>query len=52
MILEIKSHGPLIVSSNFWDLPAALVGKVFLSLNGGASGPVRQHECAGGAGPY
>ena len=35
-MLEIKSHGPLITRTNFWDLPESQLGKVFVSLNAGA----------------
>jgi hypothetical protein len=34
--LRIKSHGPLILSSNFWDLPEAKLGKLLVSCNAGA----------------
>jgi hypothetical protein len=32
----VENHGPLIVSSNYWDLPAARAGKILVSLNAGA----------------
>lgn len=35
-MLEIRNHGPLIVATNFWDLPAAKAGKLFVSTNAGA----------------
>lgn len=35
-MLEIKNHGPLILSSNYWDLPAAKAGKILVSCNAGA----------------
>lgn len=34
--LTIENHGPLILASNFWDLPAALAGKFLVSPNAGA----------------
>jgi hypothetical protein len=34
--LEIQSHGPLVVRTNYWDLPAARAGKVVVSPNAGA----------------
>jgi hypothetical protein len=33
---RIENHGPLVVSTNFWDLPVAQLGKVYVSLNAGA----------------
>lgn len=35
-MLEIKSHGPLILSTNYWDSPFAAKGEYIVSLNGGA----------------
>lgn len=35
-MLRIENHGPLIVSSNYWTLPAARAGKVLVSINAGA----------------
>lgn len=34
--LVIRNHGPLITSSNYWELPAAKAGKLFVSINAGA----------------
>lgn len=36
MQLIIKSHGPLIVASNYWDLPECQLGKILVSTNAGA----------------
>lgn len=36
MPLIVGNHGPLIVSSNYWDLPECSLGKVLVSLNAGA----------------
>jgi hypothetical protein len=35
-LLRIDNHGPLVVASNYWDLPAEKAGKVLVSLNAGA----------------
>lgn len=35
-MLEIRNHGPLILQSNYWELPAALAGKFLISINAGA----------------
>lgn len=35
-MLEIRNHGPLILSTNYWDSPAALAGKFLVSANAGA----------------
>lgn len=35
-VLVVANHGPLITSTNFWDLPAAKAGKVLVSVNAGA----------------
>jgi hypothetical protein len=34
--LIIHNHGPLIVATNFWDLPESKLGKLLVSLNAGA----------------
>jgi hypothetical protein len=36
MILEIKSHGPLILATNYWQTEHSLYGKFFCSVNAGA----------------
>ena len=35
-MLVVHNHGPLIVATNFWDLPEAALGKVLVSVNAGA----------------
>lgn len=35
-MLCVENHGPLITSSNYWDLPEARLGKVLISTNAGA----------------
>lgn len=35
-VLTIENHGPLILSSNFWQTDAARAGKFYLSTNAGA----------------
>lgn len=35
-MFEIQNHGPLILSSNYWELPEAVAGKFLVSLNAGA----------------
>ncbi len=35
-ILAVQNHGPLIVASNYWTLPAARAGRVLISINAGA----------------
>lgn len=35
-MLRVENHGPLILATNFWDLPEAKLGKVLVSLNAGA----------------
>ena len=35
-LLVVQNHGPLILSSNYWELPAARAGKFLVSLNAGA----------------
>lgn len=35
-IITIDNDGPLIVSSNYWDLPAAQAGNLYCSINAGA----------------
>lgn len=44
--LRIKNHGPLVVATNYWGLPAAKAGKFYLSTNAGAFRLLvpRQHE--------
>jgi hypothetical protein len=34
--IHVENHGPLIVSTNYWDLDMARGGKVFCSVNAGA----------------
>jgi hypothetical protein len=34
--LIIHDHGPLIVATNYWELPEARLGKLLVSLNAGA----------------
>lgn len=35
-IIQITNHGPLILSTNYWESDLARGGKVFLSVNAGA----------------
>lgn len=35
-MVTIHNHGPLIVSTNFWETEYATVGKFYVSINGGA----------------
>lgn len=35
-IIEIHNHGPLIVSSNYWESDLAAAGKLYCSCNAGA----------------
>jgi hypothetical protein len=35
-MLRTSNHGPLIISSNYWDLPESKLGKVLVSCNAGA----------------
>ena len=35
-MLRIENHGPLIVATNYWDLPEERLGKVLVSPNAGA----------------
>lgn len=34
--LVVQNHGPLITACNYWTLPAAEAGKVYISINAGA----------------
>jgi hypothetical protein len=36
MLLTIANHGPEIIRTNFFDLPEASFGKIFVSINAGA----------------
>lgn len=35
-MIEVRNHGPLILSTNYWDSDLARAGKVFVSVNVGA----------------
>jgi hypothetical protein len=35
-VLIVKNHGPLVVASNFWELPESKLGKYLVSVNAGA----------------
>lgn len=35
-LIEVHNHGPLILSSNYWNSDLAEAGKVFVSVNAGA----------------
>lgn len=35
-MLSVSNHGPLIVETNFWDLPIERAGNFYLSTNAGA----------------
>lgn len=35
-MLTIENHGPLILRTNYWELPEAAAGKLLVSLNAGA----------------
>lgn len=36
MIIQVSNHGPLILSTNYWESELALGGKFFVSVNAGA----------------
>ena len=38
-MIQITNHGPLILSSNYWDSDLARAGKVWCSVNAGAVRP-------------
>ena len=35
-IITVSNHGPLIVATNYWDLPLEEAGKIWCSVNAGA----------------
>jgi hypothetical protein len=35
-VIEIHNHGPLILSTNYWDSELARAGKLYVSVNAGA----------------
>lgn len=35
-IIQVSNHGPLILSTNYWDSELASSGKLFVSINAGA----------------
>lgn len=36
MKLEVRNHGPLILSTNYWDTPECKLGRYLVSINAGA----------------
>jgi hypothetical protein len=36
MLIEVQNHGPLLLSTNYWESPLAERGLVFCSVNAGA----------------